>query len=168
MFTFAQQRGTPVLDLLDVGQHLHGLLLGELIDVIGVLDLVEQRYDLLGGESHAQTDCRRRPQLGEGVQHDEVGEAVEVEAEGACVVEVAVGLIDDHNALKLREHTLDGLAVEGIARGVIGRAEPDNLGVVITGCQQAVCIEREVFIEFYGTVLDIVDVGTDAIHAVGG
>ena len=168
MSPLVEERSPPEFHVLQVVEHLQRLLLREQVNVVGVLDLVEQANDFLGGEGHAQTDGCRGPQLGEGVEDDEVGKAVEVQAEGSQVGEVGVGLINDDDSAEGRENVLDSMALEGIAGGVVGRTEPDDLGVVIGGSQQGVGIEGEVLAQGHGTILHIVDVCAYAVHPVGG
>ena len=82
--------------------------------------------------------------------------------------EVYVGLIHDDDALETLDDLDDFVAVERVARGVVGRTEPYYLRVLVAGCQQFLCMQLEVLVKQNLTALDVVDVGTHLVHAVGG
>ena len=84
------------------------------------------------------------------------------------MAEVAVGLVDDDDTLELVDDLQHLLAVDGVARGVVGRAYPDELRVVVGSSQQLLGRNLELFVEQHRTVLHVVDVGTDLVHTVGG
>ena len=82
--------------------------------------------------------------------------------------EVAVGFVDDDDAGESGKHLEHLIAVDGIAGGIVGRTDPDELGVLVGGCQQLVGMHLIVLVEQHGAILDVVDVGTYLVHAVGG
>ena len=165
--TFLKNHVHPPLHVKTVVEHLHGLLLREQVHVVGIFHLVHQGDDFLRGKGHAQTDGCRCPSLAHGVEHNEVGIFQQLITQGTLTGEVAVGLVDDDDTLEARQHINNLLTVNGIARGVVGAAYPDDLGVLIAGSQQLVGLYLELLVEQHGTILNIVDVGTYTIHAVG-
>ena len=158
----------PLVFDIHVVESLGDAGLREAVDVVGVLDVVEEVDDLLGGESHAATDASESPRLGERLEDDEVGMLVEAGDPRGLGSEIYVGLIDDNNALEGIEDALNLLLGKEIARRIVGRAEPDDLGLGIGGSEDAVGLERVFGPEIYGAILDIVDIRLDAVHAVGG
>ena len=142
-------------------------MLGELVDVVGIFHLIIYINDVLRGESHAQTDSCRSPSLRHGLKDDEVGVGGELLTEGKLLSEVDVGFVDNNDTLEALDDLQDFVAIERVACRIVGRADPDDLGVVVAGCQQLVGMHLVVVVKQHLTKLDVVDVGTDLIHAVG-
>ena len=78
----------PSRHAVGLAEDAFGLLTSELVDIVGVLDLVEELYYLLASKSHAQTYGRAGPCLAHRIEDNEIGIKVEVEAEGTLVREV--------------------------------------------------------------------------------
>ena len=89
-------------------------------------------------------------------------------SQGQLLGEVDVRLVDDDDALELVDDLQYLVAVERVARRVVGRAYPYQLRVAVACCQQAVGVELVVVVKENLTILDVVDVGAHLIHAVCG
>lgn len=158
----------PLADLGEVLYHAYGLLLGELVHVVRILHLVEKRDNLGRGKGHAQADSGTSPCLAEGIEHNEVGPTIKIYAEGTLGGKVAIGFVHHHNTGEGIKNLLYLLAAEVVACGIVGRTKPDDLGVGIDGRENLVGIETVAFLQEDVAVLDIIDVGTHAIHSVCG
>ena len=156
----------PALHLLHVGQQFACLLLCEEVHVVGILHLVEESDNLLRGECHAQTYACRCPCLGKGVEHYHAWKMVKERAHGAQVGEVAVGLVHHHYSLELEEQFLQLAPVHVVARGIVGRAYPHHLGVLVARLQQ--CFSRHGIIsrKTDRSVFYIIDISTNLVHTV--
>ena len=82
--------------------------------------------------------------------------------------EVAVGFVYYDDALEFGEYASYLVAVDVVACGVVGTADPYHLGVLIGGGKEVGGGHGVGGREWYGAVFDIVDVCAYAIHAVGG
>ena len=89
------------------------------------------------------------------MQDDEVPEFAEAREESRPGGEVDVGFVEDDHAVEFAEQPFDAGRREGVARGVVRGAEPQQTGALVGGA------ERDL------AHLDVVDVGGDAVHAVG-
>ena len=101
------------------------------------------------------------------MQDDEVPEFAEAREESRPGGEVDVGFVEDDHAVEFAEQPFDAGRREGVARGVVRGAEPQQTGALVGGRQQGVGRKREVRAERDLAHLDVVDVGGDAVHAVG-
>ena len=54
-------------------QHGDGLLLSQLVDIIGIFDFTKNINNLFGSKSHSQTDSSTSPSFGECLEYDEIG-----------------------------------------------------------------------------------------------
>ncbi len=58
--------------------------------------------------------------------------------------------------------------VQVVSRGVVGRADPDELGVLVARLQNTVGFDVETVVERNRPILDVVDGSTHLIHAICG
>ena len=77
-------------------QHGNGLLLSQLIDVIGVFDLAKNIYNFFGSKSHSQADSSTPPSFGECLEHDKIGIFIQLFEERRSLGEIIVSLIQHH------------------------------------------------------------------------
>ena len=101
------------------------------------------------------------------MQDDQVGKFVEPCEEARHIGEVDIGFVEQDHAVEPAEKPLDFGLGEGVARRVVRGAEPQQFGALVGCGEQFVDREREVFAERDFAHLDIVDIGRDAVHAVG-
>ena len=87
---------------------------------------------------------------------------------GQLLGKVDVRLVDDDDTLELIDNLQHLVTIQRVARRIVGRAEPDDLGMGIAGSQQLVGRELIVLVQQNGTILDVVDVGTYLVHAIRG
>ena len=68
-------------------------------------------------------------------------------AESLLRREVAVGLIHNHDALKAIYDPPHLVAVDVVAGGIVGRADPYHLGVGIGGGEQALSLDLKTLVQ---------------------
>lgn len=71
--TFFLQSFHPTFYLIMFMQHGDGLLLSQLVDIIGIFDFTKNINNLFGSKSHSQTDSSTSPGFGECLEYDEIG-----------------------------------------------------------------------------------------------
>ena len=104
---FFLQHIHPTLYLIITVQHLQGLLLCQLVDIVGVFNLGQDAYDVCRSKGHAQTDSRTPPCFGESLQNDQIGKLVQPGQERRSLGKVCIGFVDDDNSLELPEQCPD-------------------------------------------------------------
>ena len=93
---------------------------------------------------------------------------VQVGQERTLAAEVGVGLVHHHYAVKLSEDLFHSLPFECSSCGIVGRAEPDDLGIGICGLQEPFGLQGVILSQEYRSVFHVVDVGTHLIHPISG
>ena len=141
-------------------------LLGQRVDVIGVLYLVENVNNLFAREGHAAPDSRKPPGLGESLEHDEPRMAVELTEPSGSRCEIDISLVDDHNSAERVKNLTYLILGQRVSRRVVGRAEPCDLGVGVDLGEHRVGVKVEVGVEHRHAVFHIVGLCGHAVHAV--
>ena len=142
------------------------MLLAEKVDIVWIFHLVHERNNLFRSESHAQTYGCAAPSLAHGVEHDEVRIVGKIVAEWSLRREVAIGLVNDYDAMEIADYLFYFVAVEVVARRIVRRANPDELGVAVGGSKKLVGMQLEFVVEEYWAIFHIINIRTHAIHAV--
>ena len=115
-----ENEACPLVNLIGVVEHFECFLLGKEVDVVGIFHLGHDINNLLGGECHTKTQGGTAPCLAHSVEHDDVGMLCQFMTERTLRREVAICLVDDDYAVEAVDDLADLIAVEGIARGVVG------------------------------------------------
>ena len=101
------------------------------------------------------------------MQHDQVREFVEPRQESGPVGEIDVGFVEDDHAVEAAQQPFDLRRRKGVARGVVGRAEPQQFAPFVRRREQPFDRQREVVAERHFAQFNVVDGRRDAVHAVG-
>ena len=101
------------------------------------------------------------------MQDDEVFEFVEPCEKSRLGGEVDVGFVEHDHAVETADEPFDVGRREGVARRVVRGAEPQQFGPFVGRGEQGVNRESVLLAERHFAHLDVVDVGGDAVHAVG-
>lgn len=107
------------------------------------------------------------PMLGKGLQYNEIRILIQIFKEGRCLGEVIVCLVQYHQPIKPANQRFNFATEQVIAGRIVGRADKNQFGMLIRSSQKLVGRELEILIEQHFTVLHIINVSTDLIHAVG-
>ena len=102
------------------------------------------------------------------MKHHEIRPAVEVVGELTLVGEVGIGLVNDYQTIEVLDDMDDIVTVEIIARGIVGRAEPYHLGVLVATSKHLLWRKPETVVERHRAIFDVVDVGIHLVPATGG
>ena len=156
----------PTLHLIMPVQHLHGLLLRQLVDVIGIFDFVEDADDVGRGKSHAQADGGTSPSLGESLQNDQVGKFIQVRQERRFFRKIVVRFVHNDQAIESVQQFHDFIPVQVIAGRIIGCAEEHGFRMFIGCLQHLLGRELEVLVQQNFAVLHIIDFRSHQIHAI--
>ena len=154
------------MHLLAAVEHAHGILLCEQVDVVRVLDLVENTYDFLRRESRSEPHSRTCPRLRQRLHYNQVRIAVELCRHRSFCREVDISLVDHDNSIESGAHRLYGVAREGVAGRVVGRAYPYHFGLVVDLFKDFLNVDREVVGKRSAAIFHIVDLRTHFIHAI--
>ncbi len=131
------------------GQILHGHFgggLGQVVGVEGAADPLQEAHHLLGPEAVADAEPRQGVNLGEGVEHQQVGALIQVGGGvrvGGRVLVFRIGLVHHQDDVlpQLAHQALQLGALQADASGVVGVAEVDEARVVGHGAQDVVGVE---------------------------
>lgn len=162
------------------GQGVRGQGAGGGGDVIGGLEAVQDAGDWGRAEGGAEPDAGHAEGLGQGLHDDEVGPLVDPLGQGGLALvaagEVDVGLVQHDDAIPggMLEDAADVILGQQRAGGVSRGAQVDELDVVVGGVVEGGEDGGQVELEGRGGEQghavqgDVVDVGGDGVHAVGG
>ena len=164
---FLLQHLHPALLLIVPVEHLHGLLLRQLVDIIGIFNFVEDTYDVRRGKRHAQADGRTSPCLGERLQDNQVGKLVQARQEGRFFGKIIVRLVHNHQAVETVEQLHNLIPVQVVAGRVVGRTEEHQLRMLVGSFQHLLSGKLEMLVQQDFTIGHIVNLCRHQIHAVG-
>ena len=148
-------------------QHGDGLLLSQLVDIIGIFDFTKNINNLFGSKSHSQTDSSTSPGFGECLEYDEIGIFIQLFEERRSFRKIIVSLIQHYQSFKLTKNLFYFGTKQIISRRIIRRTKENQFGMLVGSCQQFVSRELEVIIQQYFPIFHIVYIGTDLIHSIG-
>ena len=140
--------------------------LGGFVDVVGVFDHRHQLDGIRLREGEAKAQGGHAAGLGEGLQDNEVGIAVDCRQKAGDGAEIDVSFVNDHNTVETLEDVEDGLVGDGVAGRIVGGAEEDGLGAGVAGREEVFDRQGEVIAERHMAHRDIVDVRCHFIHTV--